>query len=112
VRILGTLVLTAHNEEKPAGRRCFHCFVQNDLLSGKTYLLTFERMNTVKPFSTLAVVIFSIISLAHLLRLFFQWEVVVNGVIVPQWVSVPAFVILGALAFMLWREAQGEHRGR
>ncbi len=65
-----------------------------------------------KPFSTIAVVIFSILSLAHLLRLFFQWEVVVNGFIVPQWASVPAFVILGALAFMLWREAQGQQRGR
>ncbi len=65
-----------------------------------------------KPFSTIAVVIFSIISLAHLLRLFFQWKVIVNGIIIPQWVSVPAFVILGALAFMLWREARGEQRGR
>ena len=65
-----------------------------------------------KPFSTLAVVIFSIISLAHLLRLFFGWEVIVNGVIIPQWVSVPAFVILGALAFMLWREARGQQQGR
>ena len=65
-----------------------------------------------KPFSTIAVVIFSIISLAHLLRLFFQWEVIVNGFILPQWVSIPAFVILGALAFMLWREARGPQRGR
>jgi hypothetical protein len=65
-----------------------------------------------KPFSTIAVVIFSIISLAHLLRLYFQWEVVVNGFIVPQWVSMPAFVILGALAFMLWREARGQQQGR
>jgi hypothetical protein len=65
-----------------------------------------------KPFSTIAVVIFSIISLTHLLRLFFHWEVIVNGVIIPQWVSIPAFVMLGALAFMLWQEARGEQRGR
>jgi hypothetical protein len=65
-----------------------------------------------KPFSTIAVVIFSIISLAHLLRFFFQWEVIVNGFIMPQWVSVPAFVVLGALAFMLWREARGQQQGR
>lgn len=61
-----------------------------------------------KPFFTISVVIFSIISLTHLLRLFFHWEVVVNGFIIPQWVSVPAFIILGALAFMLWREARGQ----
>ena len=66
-----------------------------------------------KPFSTIAVVIFSIISLAHLLRLLFKWEVIVNDFIIPQWVSIPAFVILGALAFMLWRDAtQGQPRGR
>jgi hypothetical protein len=64
-----------------------------------------------KPFSTIAVVIFSIVSLAHLFRLFFQWEVVVNGFIVPQWVSIPAFVISGALAFMLWQETRGQQRG-
>jgi hypothetical protein len=66
----------------------------------------------VKPFSTIAVVIFSILSLAHLLRLFFQWEVIVNGFIVPEWVSAPVFIILGALAFMLWREARRQERSR
>jgi hypothetical protein len=65
-----------------------------------------------KPFSTIAVAIFSIISLTHLLRLFFHWEVIVNGVIIPQWVSIPAFVMLGALAFLLWRESRGQQRGR
>jgi hypothetical protein len=65
-----------------------------------------------KPFSTIAVAIFLLLSLAHLLRLFFQWEVIVNGFIVPQWISAPAFVILGALAFMLWKEARGQQRGR
>lgn len=59
-----------------------------------------------KPFSTIAAVIFSILSLAHLFRLIFHWEVIVNGFIVPQWVSVPACILLGALAFMLRREAQ------
>ena len=64
-----------------------------------------------KPFSTIAVVIFAILSLAHILRLIFRWEVIVNGFIVPQWVSVPACILTGALAFMLWREARGQQRG-
>ena len=64
-----------------------------------------------KPFSAIAAVIFSILSLAHLLRLFFQWEVIVNDFIVPQWVSVPAFIITGALAFMLWQEARRQQQG-
>ena len=59
-----------------------------------------------KPFSNIAVIIFSIISLAHLLRLIFHWEVIVNGFVVPLWISVPACIFLGTLAFLLWREAQ------
>jgi len=59
-----------------------------------------------KPFSSIAAVIFSILSLAHLLRLVFHWEVIVNGFVLPQWVSVPACILSGALAFMLWREAR------
>jgi hypothetical protein len=63
-----------------------------------------------KPFASIATVIFSILSLAHLLRLFFHWEIIVNGFIVPQWVSVPACILLGALAFLLWREARRPQR--
>jgi len=63
-----------------------------------------------KPFSSIAAVIFSILSLAHLLRLFFHWEVIVNGFVVPQWVSAPACILLGALAFMLRRETRRPQR--
>jgi Na+/proline symporter len=60
-----------------------------------------------KPFSAIAAVIFSILSLAHLLRLYFRWEVIVNGFVLPQWISVPACILPAALAIMLWREARG-----
>jgi hypothetical protein len=63
-----------------------------------------------KPFAAIAAVIFSILSLAHLLRLIFHWEVIVNGFVIPQGVSVPACVLSGALAFMLWREARRPQR--
>ncbi len=59
-----------------------------------------------KPFTTVAVVLFSIIAVAHLLRLFFHWQVTVNGVIVPIWISIPGFIITGVLAIMLLREAK------
>jgi hypothetical protein len=59
-----------------------------------------------KPFTIIAVVIFTIVSFAHVLRLIFHWQVIVNGMLIPQWVSVPGFVISGALAFMLVREAK------
>lgn len=57
-----------------------------------------------KPFTVIAVVIFGIVSLAHLIRVFMAWEVTVNGVLIPVWISVIGFVVAGALAIMLRRE--------
>lgn len=57
-----------------------------------------------KPFTIIAVVLFSLIALMQLLRFILSWEITVNGVIVPVWVSGIAFVIAAGLAVMLWRE--------
>ena len=57
-----------------------------------------------KPFAMIAVVVFSLIALMQLLRFVLGWEVTVNGMIVPVWLSGIAFVIAGGLAVMLWRE--------
>ena len=57
-----------------------------------------------KPFTVIAIVVFALVSLLHLLRYVLGWEVVVNAVAIPMWVSVLGFVIPGVLAFMLWRE--------
>ena len=57
-----------------------------------------------KPFTTIAVVLFSLIALLQLLRFGLGWEVAVNGVTVPVWVSGIAFVIAAGLALMVWRE--------
>jgi hypothetical protein len=59
----------------------------------------------VKPFTAIGSIIFSIIAFVHLLRLFFEWEVTINGAIVPLWISVPGFLIAVGLALMLWRES-------
>jgi hypothetical protein len=59
-----------------------------------------------RPFTTVAVALFALIAVVHLLRLFWGWEVTVNGVVVPKWVSGPGFVITAGLALMLWREAR------
>ena len=58
-----------------------------------------------KPFTTTAVVVFSLVALAHLLRLFAGWEVVVGGFVIPVWFSVIGVVIAGGLGLMVWREA-------
>ncbi len=59
-----------------------------------------------KPFTAVAVILFALIALVHLLRLLLGWEVTVNGTVVPKWVSVPGFVITAGLALMLWRESR------
>jgi len=59
-----------------------------------------------KPFTTIAVVVFSLVALLQLLRVISGWEVTVNGFAVPIWGSVIAFVVAAVLAAMLWREAR------
>ena len=58
-----------------------------------------------KPFTTIAVVVFSLVALLQLLRVLSGWEVTVNGIAIPIWASAIAFVVAAALATMLWREA-------
>lgn len=59
-----------------------------------------------KPASLLAVLVFSLVAIAHLARLIFGTEVIVSGAVVPMWVSVPGLLVAGGLALALWREAQ------
>ena len=51
----------------------------------------------------IAAVMLAAVSLAHLLRLIFGVRVTVADSIVPMWASAVAFVVAGAVAFMLWR---------
>ncbi len=57
-----------------------------------------------KPFTITAVALFSLMALLQLLRFTLGWDVTVNGVTVPVWVSGIAFVIAAGLAVMVWRE--------
>ncbi len=59
-----------------------------------------------KPFTTIAVIVFSLMGFIHFLRLFFGWEVIIIGTILPIWISAPGFLIASGLALMLWRESQ------
>jgi hypothetical protein len=59
-----------------------------------------------KPFTTIAIIVFSLIAFMHLLRLLFVWEVTINGMIVPGWLSLLGFMISSGLALMLWRESR------
>ena len=59
-----------------------------------------------KPFTTIAAVVFTLIALMQLLRFILSWEITVNGVIVPVWMSGIASVVAAGLAVMLWRETR------
>jgi hypothetical protein len=59
-----------------------------------------------KPFTTIAVAIFTIVAVVHLLRILMGWEVVIQGTVMPMWASYLGLLITGGLAFLLWRESQ------
>lgn len=59
-----------------------------------------------KPFTTLATILFALMALAHAYRLATGCEVVVNGTVVPMWLSWVGLVAAAGLAVMVWREAR------
>lgn len=59
-----------------------------------------------KPFTMLAVLVFILVALLHLLRLVFGWEVTINGAVVPPWPSIAGLLIAAGLAAGLWRESK------
>ena len=60
-----------------------------------------------KPVSTIVVVVFALVAVVHLMRIIQGWEVIVNGITMPLWVSVVGAIIAGGLAILLWREGRG-----
>ena len=57
-----------------------------------------------KPYTIAAIALFSLIALLQLLRVLSGWEVTINGLHIPLWVSGVAFIVTAGLATMLWRE--------
>ena len=60
--------------------------------------------NTMKTGSMLAILLLTLVAIAHLLRLINGIEVTVGGWNVPEWVSVTGVIVPLAIAFLLWRE--------
>ena len=59
-----------------------------------------------RRFTKIAIAVFSLVAVLHLLRLVFGWEVIVSGIIIPLWASVIGFLAAGVLAVLLWRETR------
>lgn len=59
-----------------------------------------------KPYTTAASVVFTLVAIAQLLRVALGWTVLVNGIAIPLWASALACVIAATLAVMIRREAR------
>lgn len=57
-------------------------------------------------------IIFDIIAMLHLARLFLKFSVIIAGHTIPMWVSIPGFIIPQILAmwmFKAMKQDQGPH---
>jgi hypothetical protein len=52
-----------------------------------------------KTFALLTGIIFALVALLHLLRIYMGWSAVIGGWTVPMWVSWLALVVAGGLAY-------------
>jgi hypothetical protein len=59
-----------------------------------------------KTGTLLAIILLTLVALAHVLRLIFGTEVLVAGTPVPQWVSAVAVVVPAVIAWLLWKESK------
>lgn len=59
-----------------------------------------------KPFTTIAIAVFTIVGIVHLLRLLLGFDLVVAGWAVPLWVNLVGAIAAGVLALMLARESR------
>lgn len=59
-----------------------------------------------KPYTTTASAVFTLVAIAQLLRVALRWPVTINQFELPLWVSAVAFVIAATLAVMIRRESR------
>jgi hypothetical protein len=57
-----------------------------------------------KPVTTIVALLLVAISIAQMLRIIFQVNIVANGAKIPIWLSIMGGIVPSGLAFMLWRE--------
>jgi len=63
-------------------------------------------MTRSRPFTTFAAIIFAVIALAHLYRLFTNFQIILGSHMIPIWMSYAGVLIPGILAVMLFRESR------
>jgi hypothetical protein len=60
-----------------------------------------------KPASLVAAIVFWLIALAQVVRVILRVRVTAGSHDIPLWLSAVAFIVLGALGMLLWRERAG-----
>ena len=56
--------------------------------------------------SLLAVIIFILVAVAHLMRIVGGTEIVIGGNNIPLWISVVGVVVPGLVAWLRWKESK------
>lgn len=59
-----------------------------------------------KTGSILAIILLTLVAIAHLLRIVFNVPATVGEMDVPQWVSLIGILVPGLIAALLWRESK------
>jgi hypothetical protein len=57
-----------------------------------------------KPFTTIATIVFTLVAVLQLVRVLEGWDVAIGSFHVPMWASVVAAAFAALLAVMVWRE--------
>ena len=63
-------------------------------------------MKVMKPFTTLAAIVFLVVAAAHAYRLYMGWAVMAGPYDIPTWVSYGGVALPLILAILLFREAR------
>ena len=67
-------------------------------------------MDDRKTYFLVAGIIFTLVALFHLVRIYMDWPVMIGGWSVPMWVSWIGLVVAGGLAFFGLRLAERDAR--
>lgn len=51
----------------------------------------------------LATILLAVVSVSHLVRLLFGWQVTIADAIIPVWASGVAALVAGVVAILLWK---------
>ena len=57
-----------------------------------------------KPFTTIAMVVFTLVAVLQLVRVLEGWDIAIGSFHVPMWASLVAAAAAALLAVMIWRE--------